>query len=363
MTDVSTLAELAGLDEEQLTRVSALAWDLYRKQQVSDARALFRGLATVAPDHPDHYRGYALSSVADGDYGAAVEATDRALILLDVAEAPAEARAEFLALKAIALVRARLLEDALAPAQEALAKGRGAAAWRDELQKIVAELSGTADVGTRVKGGSKRLKRKMLEKARARRQNAGSVEDPELEALLAERLADVARGERSYAWALGYSDSELLELARTGQQLLAAGELARARRVFQGLVGLDSGVPLFHLGLGSVCQLLGDFPAARKAFDVAVVCARGVREGADLLAGALVQRGLYLAGQQKRKAARKDLEEALELPGLTGPDRDAATETLDALAATMARKDKPKASSKKSKVGAGKKASRAPPKR
>jgi tetratricopeptide (TPR) repeat protein len=309
MVGLSTLAEILKVKSSRLGELAGVAWKLQEQKRNKEARALFRGLATLSPEDVGLHLGLALSTAGDQDYNAAADAADMAIQVLTVGGAPESQVVEFQALKTSFLVRAGRKAEAGVLAQQVLARADAAASWREEFQTSVDGLvakvkpahGGGAVVGQAVLG--------RVEEAQARN--------------------------KPLAWVLGYSDQDLMGLYEAGNALIQTSSFSRARRVFEGLVALDPGTPLFHLGLALSCELLGDITMARQAFDAGVTCARGVARGEDLVAGALVRRGEFLARHGLREEARRDVEEAFQLPAsaLNKDERATGEKLLAALGA------------------------------
>lgn len=292
MPEMKTIAEAAKLPVEDLRAMCDMGWDLYSKKKYPDARALFRGLSILNPENVDYHRGYALSSLGDKDLVAASDAVDRALLVHTLGKGDATHQAELLALKANIFEKAHRHDEALAAAKEAIALAPKGARWLSDVQK------GATD----------------LEAKLSRRPKATAVAPPEVKEIMGQRLSEVAQGQESAAWALGYTDNDLLDLFRSGEQLMSSGQLARARRIFEGLVSLEPRVPLFHSGLASVCEKLGDLDEAEKVHDQAVFCAQKTKGNPAVVAQALIRRGHFLVQQGKQDRAEKDFRAALELP-------------------------------------------------
>jgi hypothetical protein len=136
----------------------------------------------------------------------------------------------------------------------------------------------------------------------------------ELKRILRARLAEVGKGQQTLARALGYGDRDLMKVYENGAALLDAGEPVRASRIFEGLVELDGGVPLFRLALATAREVFGDHKSAAIAYDEAVDAARVVPGGVDLLADALLRRARHRFKRGKRTAVREDLAAVDALP-------------------------------------------------
>lgn len=282
-----SLAELLGVDLERIDRMAQVAWRLYDEHQFREAAAVFKGLMHLDPENIDLYRGYSLAAAKDHDLLAATFALDQALLLLDGKDEREADRAQLLALRAAFLYRSGRRREAVESAAAALSWSPGAP-WAESLRRGI---------------------------QRAAQSPASSPVDKEaLSGVLKERLEEVLVGARSLASAIGYGDEELMHVFKNGAALLDAGHAARARRIFEGLVALDADVPVFHLALAAAWEAVNESARAREAYDAAVLAARLVEDGADLLGDTLVRRARHLANHGDSKAALSDLEEALALP-------------------------------------------------
>jgi tetratricopeptide (TPR) repeat protein len=105
---------------------------------------------------------------------------------------------------------------------------------------------------------------------------------------------------------LGLSRDLLYRIAQIGHQILAAGRLPQARRIYEGLVAAEPFNSIYCCLLGAVYHRLGELDLAVEAYTRALELDR--RNG-DALAG----RGeVYLQRGQRQEAIR-DLSEAIKL--------------------------------------------------
>jgi tetratricopeptide (TPR) repeat protein len=302
-----TFKELANIDDAVLNEIEARGRQLYEDKKYSEARALFRGLATVDPYGLDYYRMYAAASVGDGDNNAALEALEMAIGVLDILDADPAYKAELLAFQATILIKSEKRVEAHRVAEEALALGPEDAPWREVLEKGLEDLEGA------------------LKLVLSKNPHTDSSE------VVGLRLEEAEAEGRPLAWVFGYDDEALLQLHADAINLVRQGSLESARRIVEGLVALDPSVPLFHTSLATVCELIGDYPAAEQALNSAVRIADGVPEGDDLLATARFKRGIFLAHYGDREKARQDLEAALAAD-IGDEEREEANQVLQALA-------------------------------
>lgn len=305
--ELKTFAEAAGLDTDQLAAAASYAWQRYDDKEWREARALFRGLAAMQPDNPDHLRGYALASLAEGDHTAALEAINNALAFLEQVGAETIRLAELTAFKATVLIKAEEKADALAVARKARALSPDDAPWVKDLDAGIEGLEKTQRFAKAPPSPAK------------------------LSDALADRLSDAANDGLPMAWVFGYSDADLMQLHGDGMKLIQTGQLAQARRVFEGLVALDPGVPLFHVSLATVCDLIGDVVTAEAAYEQAIAHAEHVAGGDDLAAGAYLRRGMFRA-KHGAEGAKDDFEAALSKNALGDAEKKQCEEALAALA-------------------------------
>lgn len=289
--DWCSLAETLGVPLERIDRMSHVAWRLYMQRQYREAAAVFRGLTALDPENIDLYRGYALSSAADQDLVSAIEAIDQAMLLMDGKDDRDTDRSKLLALRASFLFRAGRKQEALSDAESSV-RHAPAASWTQSLSQGA----------------------KQIQKEKQRRKAPVQEVAAQLETLLQKRLAQVNQKKRTLAWAVGYSDPQLLKVFRRGTALLEAGHAYRARRVFHGLVALDDRVPLFHLAEAAAWDALQEPHRAELSYRRAVRHARDITDGSDLLADALLRRARHFAKRGDRPRAVRDLEEAMSLP-------------------------------------------------
>lgn len=292
-----SLAEAIGVPLERIDRMAHVAWRLYMQRQHREAAAIFRGLTALDPENIDLYRGYALAAAAEQDLVSAIEAIDQAMLLLDGKEDRDLDRSKLLALRASFLFRTGRKAEAIADAELSV-QHAPAASWAQSLS-----------AGAR-----------QLQKASKRRKTPVKEVAAQLESMLQKRLALVQNKSRTLAWAVGYSDQELLKVFRRGAALLEAGHAYRARRVFHGLVSLDDRVPLFHLAEAASWDALDEPKRAELSYRRAVRHAREIQDGADLLADALLRRARHYAKRGATRRAIRDLDEALGLPERTVAD-------------------------------------------
>jgi tetratricopeptide (TPR) repeat protein len=282
-----SLAEVLGVDLDRIDNLGGVGWRLFHERKYREAAAVFRGLTHLDPENIDLYRGYSMAAAKDHDLQAAVEALDQGLLLLDGKDDRDDDRAQLLALRATFLYRAGRKAEAMESAEQSLERAPGAP-WAEALRRGLRRASKSA-----------------------RRETTAVTTFSDV---MKTRLDQVKSGEKSLAWAIGYGDQELLHVFKNGAALLDAGHASRARRIFAGLVALDQDVPLFHLALAAAWDQMGDAKAARGEYDAAVVAARTVEDGEDLLADALLRRARHLARRGASDGAVRDLEEALSLP-------------------------------------------------
>ncbi len=288
-----------GVEDDRLARLSKVAWDLYGQRRYRESAVVFKGLTVLDPERIDLYRGLALAASRDNDLVTAVASLETGERLLRDRPRRAADRSYLLALLATLLYRSGRRREAAERAQEALALAPADAAWARPL----------AD-------GIERAEKVLL-----RTPKRSAAETETVRRMLRARLAEVGRGQATLARALGYVDEELVHVFDNGAALLEAGQPRRASRIFEGLVELDGGVPLFHLALGQARELAGHNRRAASAYDQAVATARRVEGGGDLLADALLRRARHRFKRGKRRSCRRDVDEALGLPA-TEQDAD-----------------------------------------
>lgn len=293
-SELRTLAEVMGVEDERLSRMAEVAWDLYRQHRFREAASVFRGLTALDPERVDLYRGLALAASRDNDLLTAADALERADVLLEQKGGRDGDRGYLLALLAAVLYRSTRRKEALARAQQSLSLSPPDAHWVAPLQQGIERAEAT------------------LLRAPAK----SPAETQTLRRALRARLADVGKGHQTLARALGYQDHELIRVFDDGAALLDAGQPRRAGRVFEGLVELDGGVPLFHLALAQAREIGGHHRDAARAFDDAVRTAREVPDGGAVVADALLRRAAHRFKCGKRRGCRADVEAAIALPAV-----------------------------------------------
>jgi len=291
--EYQTLAEAIGVPDDKLRRMSDIGFKLYGERRYREAAAVFRGLTVLDPEDPELFRGLALSAIKDNDLLVGEEAIDAAVSLLEKREGTEEARAQLLAMLTGVLYRSGRRQDAVKVAERALELSPSNAPWIEAL-----------------KGGAKRAMDLLTKTGGAR----PTAETSSLKRVLRARLAEVGRGQQTLARALGYGDRDLLRVYENGAALLDAGQPLRAERIFEGLVALDGGIPLFHLALATAREVSGEHASAAESYTLAVDAARIVPGGVDLLADALLRRARHAYKRGRKRAVESDVDEALMLP-------------------------------------------------
>lgn len=280
-----------GIELDRVAKLSKVAWRLYDERQYREAASVFRGLTVLDPENIDLYRGFALAASHDNDLLGATDALEQALVLLDFDDARDADRGQLLSLYAALLYRSGRRREAVLAAEESIEVSPPGAPWTQSLRQGIKRASTIiARTGGRAPSEAAPLRR-----------------------VLRERLAEVGRGQATLARALGYGDKELMRVYENGAALLEQGQPDRAIRIFEGLVELDGGVPLFHLALGRVQEVRGEHSAAARAYSQAVRCARKVDGGDDLLGDALVRRARHAYKRGKKRAVVKDVKELMRL--------------------------------------------------
>lgn len=292
-SEYQTLAEAMGVPSDRLRRMADAGFKLYSERRYREAAAVFRGLTVLDPEDPELFRGLALSAIRDNDLLVGEEAIDMAVSLLERRDGTELARAQLLATLTGVLYKSGRRADAIKVAERALALSPDDAPWVEAL-----------------KGGAKRASELLTKSSGARPTN----ETSSLKRVLRARLAEVGRGQRTLARALGYGDRDLLRVYENGAALLDAGQPTRAERIFEGLVALDGGIPLFHLALATAREVSGEHASAAESYTAAVESARIVPGGVDLLADALLRRARHAYKRGKKRAVLADVDEALMLP-------------------------------------------------
>jgi len=292
-SEYQTLAEAMGLPGDRLRRMADAGFKLYGERRYREAAAVFRGLTVLDPENPELFRGLALAAIKDNDLLVGEEAIGMAVSLLERREGTEEARAQLLATLTGVLYRSGRRADAIEAAERAIALSPVDAPWIEAL-----------------KGGAKRATDLLAKTSGAR----ATTETSSLKRVLRARLAEVGRGQRTLARALGYGDRDLLRVYENGSALLDAGQPNRAERIFEGLVALDGGIPLFHLALATAREVSGEHASAAESYTAAVESARIVPGAVDLLADALLRRARHAYKRGKKRSVLADVDEALMLP-------------------------------------------------
>lgn len=292
----NSLAEILGVDFDQVDDLGVVAWRLYHEKKFRESASVFHALIVLDPENIELYRGFAMASSKDGDLAAAIDAVEKAVSLLKGRPDRDADSAQLLALLAGFMYRAGRKRRSVSIAEEALRLSPVDAPWRAKLER-----------------GLERAKEKISrQKVRWR--------GLDVEAMLEPRLSSLNNTSNTLAWALGYEDKALLTLFENGVRLLDAGHPKRALRIFEGLVRLDSTVPVFHSGLAIAYLKTGQKTKAAERLDAAVERARAVSNGSDLVADTLLRRALFNFQRKAFKRAKRDVREILALEATRVPE-------------------------------------------
>jgi type III secretion system low calcium response chaperone LcrH/SycD len=121
---------------------------------------------------------------------------------------------------------------------------------------------------------------------------------------MAQNLQRWAEGRATLKEVRGYSDSELMAVARTGYAFFNQGRIAEARTLFQGLFALNPREPYFARALAVVEQASGNPDGALAAYDVAIKLA-------PQDPGAYVGRAEIRIVKGQLREAAQDLQQAI----------------------------------------------------
>jgi tetratricopeptide (TPR) repeat protein len=119
-------------------------------------------------------------------------------------------------------------------------------------------------------------------------------------------VEQLMNGKTTLSQFLGLSQEDLYRIAQIGRHLLASGQLAQARQIYEGLVVASPFNSDFYCLLGVIYHRLGEMDPAEQAYSMALQCNR--RNG-DALAG----RGELRLQQGRTDEALPDLQAAVQL--------------------------------------------------